>query len=148
MSMTRDPVHDLLRLQERMNQLFEQAFPRGGTGEEELQGGRWSPPVDILETPDRIVLRADLPGIPIEQVELKIENDRLSLQGERVFDPGARREDFHRIERPSGRFYRTFALPRTILQSAIQAEVKNGVLEVILPKRPETQARQIKVEVR
>ena len=148
MSMTRDPIRDLVRLQERMNQMFEQTFSRSGAGEEELHQGAWSPQVDIQETSEQIVMRADLPGISLGQIELKIENDRLSLRGERIFDPAARREEFHRIERPYGKFFRTFALPRSVLQSGIQAELKNGVLEVVLPKKTETQARQIKVEVR
>src|SRR5437867_6166337 len=92
MSTTRDSIHDLMQLQERMNQLFQQTFSAGGAPEEAMGGSSWSPPVDIQETPDRIVLRADLPGIPIEQIELKIENERLILRGERAFEsmPGGR----------------------------------------------------------
>ena len=148
MSIVRDPFRDLSKLQERMNQMFDQTFLRSDGREEEIQEGSWSPAVDIQETPDQIVLRADLPGISIEQIELKIENDRLTLKGERIFDPAARREDFHRIERPIGKFCRSFTLPRTLNQTAIQAELKNGVLEVILPKKAETQSRQIRVDVR
>jgi HSP20 family protein len=111
-------------------------------------GADWSPAVDILETRDRIVLRADVPGIPVSQLEVKIENDRLVLKGERGFDPGAQREEFRRIERPFGRFARAFSLPRSVEASGIRAEVRNGVLEVVLPKSGTTQARPIKVEVR
>ena len=148
MSTTRDSMRELMKLQERMNQLFEQSFSKGGAPEEVLPGSDWSPLVDIQEMPDRIVLRADLPGIPIEHLELKIENERLILKGERPFDSTGRKEDYHRIERPSGRFLRTFALPRSIQQSGIRAEMKNGVLEVVLPKGTETRAKPIKVEVR
>src|SRR5206468_387715 len=112
MSTVRDPLRDLMKLQERMNRLFEQTLSRGGASEEDLQGGGWTPPVDIEETPDRIVLRADLPGIRLGQIELKIQDDSLILRGDRPFDPKSRREDFHRIERPFGSFHRSFTLPR------------------------------------
>ena len=88
MSIVRDPFRDLSKLQERMNQMFDQTFLRSDGREEEIQEGSWSPAVDIQETPDRIVLRADLPGISIEQIELKIENDRLTLKGERFSRAG------------------------------------------------------------
>ena len=76
------------------------------------------------------------------------ENDRLSIKGDRPFSAAARREDFHRIERSHGRFSRSFALPRTLNHSEVRAELKNGVLEVVLPKKAETQARQIRVDMR
>ena len=148
MTTTADPLRDLLRLQERMNRLFEQTLrPGGSSEEEELQGG-WAPPVDIEETGDRIVLRADLPGISLEQIDLKVQNGNLFLRGDRPFDSRSRREDYHRIERPFGKFFRSFALPPNIREDAIQAELRNGVLEVTLPKKTETQTKQIRVEVR
>lgn len=147
MNKTGDPFRELIRLQERMNRLFEQALSRGDTPEEDLQRGAWSPPVDIEETPDRIVLRADLPGMQMEQIELKLQNDTLSIRGDRPFAANSRREDFLRIERPQGTFYRSFTLPRTVNQEGIQAELKNGVLEVTLPKKAETRPKQIRVEV-
>ena len=148
MSLTNDPFRELIGLRERMNSLFEQALSRGSVPEEDLQRGAWSPPVDIEETQDRIVLRADLPGIRLEQVELRVQNDNLTLRGERPFQSEARREDFHRIERPFGNFYRSFTLPHTINQEGIQADLKNGVLEVVLPKKMETQTNQIRIDVR
>ncbi len=148
MTVGRSPFHDLIGLQERMNRLFDQVLSRGQLQEEDLQRGAWTPAVDILEREDRILLRADVPGVSLEQIELRIQNDQLTLKGDRAFDPTARREDFHRIERPSGGFYRSFAVPNTIDREGIQAELKNGVLEVTLPKKVETQTRQIRVEVR
>jgi HSP20 family protein len=147
MSTTRDPFGDLLRLQERMNRLFEQALSRGGASEEEMERGAWAPAVDIEEDEERILLRADLPGIRLEQVELRIQENRLTLHGERPFVGGTTRENFHRIERPYGTFHRAFVLPRGIEQEAIQARLVDGVLEVTLPKRAETKPRQIRVEV-
>ena len=148
MSVTRDSFRDLMKLQERMNRLFEQTLARGGIPEEDLQGGGWAPAVDIEETQDRIVLRADLPGVSMDQIELKIANDHLTLRGERVFPTGSRKEDFHRIERSFGSFFRSFTLPLNVNQPAIQAELKNGVLEVTLPKKPETSSKQIQVQIR
>ena len=111
-------------------------------------GSGWAPAVDIEETQDRIVLRADLPGVSLDQIELKIENDHLTLRGERAFPAVSRREDFHRIERSFGNFFRTFTLPQNINQTAIHAELKNGVLEVTLPKKSDTSSKQIEVQIR
>lgn len=148
MSVTRDSFGDLMKLQERMNRLFEQTLAHGGIPEEDLRGGGWAPAVDIEESQDRIVLRADLPGVSMDQIELKIENDHLTLRGERAFPAGSRREDFHRIERSFGSFFRSFTLPLNVNQAAIQAELKNGVLEVTLPKKSETRSKQIQVQIR
>ena len=148
MTIGRNPVHDLIALQEKMNRLFEQVLSRGQIQEEDCHKGAWAPQVDIQETEDRILLRADLPGVKLEQVEIRIQNDHLTIKGERAFDPSARREDFHRIERPYGSYCRSFAVPRTIDQEGIQAELKNGVLEITLPKKAETRTKQIRVEVR
>jgi HSP20 family protein len=137
-----------MKLQERMNRLFEESLSRGSSAEEDVRGGGWAPAVDIEETHDRIVLRADLPGVTLEQVELKIDNDQLTLRGERAFPPSSRREDFHRIERSFGSFFRSFTLPHTINHAAIRAELKHGVLEVTLPKKSETQSKQIEVQIR
>jgi HSP20 family protein len=104
--------------------------------------------VDIYETEERIFLRADLPGISIAQIEVKIENERLILKGERsIVSPGLR-GDFRRTERPHGRFIRTFVLPKSVLQSEIRAVMENGVLEVVLPKHAGERSKPIKVEVR
>lgn len=148
MSITRDSFRDLMKLQERMNRLFEQTLSRGGTTEEDLRGSGWAPAVDIEETQDRIVLRVDLPGVSLDQIELKIENEHLTLRGERAFPAASRREDFHRIERSFGNFFRSFTLPQNINQAAIHAELKNGVLEVMLPKKAETRSKPIQVQIR
>ena len=148
MSTTRDVFRDLMQLQERMNRLFDQALVRGAPPQEELESGAWVPPVDIQETPDRIVLRADLPGVEMERIELQIHEDRLTLRGERNPAPGIRREELHRAERPAGSFHRMFNLPPGVDQGAVRAELKNGVLEVTLPKRKGHSSRQIKVEAR
>jgi HSP20 family protein len=148
MSTTRDWLGEKQRVQGKVGQASQPSATRSTSPEEATLPGGWSPPVDILETDDRIVLRADLPGVSIEQIELKIDDEQLILKGERSMDSSARREDFHRIERPFGRFLRTFTLPRSIRQSEIRAVMNHGVLEVVLPKHPESRSRPIKVEVR
>ncbi|HEV8336445.1 MAG TPA: Hsp20/alpha crystallin family protein [Candidatus Polarisedimenticolia bacterium] len=147
MSVTRGSIHDLMNLQERMNRLFEQALHPGGSAQED-PGAGWAPAVDIEETPERIVLRADLPGVSLEKIELKVADDHLTLKGDRPFPAGSRREDYHRIERSFGSFYRSFMLPRNVNQTAIQAELKNGILEVTLPKKTESKPKQIQVPIR
>ncbi|MCI0566821.1 MAG: Hsp20/alpha crystallin family protein [Acidobacteria bacterium] len=148
MSTTRDWVGEKQRVQVKVGQALQKSVAGPLSPEEPIRPGGWSPPVDIYETDDRIVLRADLPGISIEQIELKIENEQLILKGERSQDSSARREDFHRIERPYGRFRRSFALPRSIRQAEIRAVLNHGVLEVVLPKHAQARSRPIKVEVR
>ena len=146
MSTTRDWVGEKKRSQEGMSRPLQPASSRETTPE--VPSGVWSPPVDIYETEERIFLRADLPGISIAQIEVKIENERLILKGERsIVSPGLR-GDFRRTERPHGRFIRTFVLPKSVLQSEIRAVMENGVLEVILPKHAGDRSKPIKVEVR
>jgi HSP20 family protein len=97
---------------------------------------------------DRTVLRVDLPGVVLEQIELRIEADRLTLRGERRSDAGQSGSETHLRERPSGRFHRSFELPPSIDQGGIRAELRHGVLEVVLPKRPASSIKPIKVEAR
>ena len=142
-----DPFRDLVSLQERMNRLFEDSMSRSKTTDEEMAMGAWTPPVDIYETPETVVLRADLPGVDQKDIDVRIENNMLMLRGERRFTKETKEEDYHRIERSYGTFSRSFQLPGTINQAGIQAKHKEGVLEVILPKRADTLPKQIKVDV-
>jgi HSP20 family protein len=149
MALTRwDPFRDLVTLQERMNRLFEDSLSRSKTTDQEMAMGAWTPAVDIFETPESVVLKADLPGIEEKDIDVRIENNVLVLRGERKFLKEAKEEDYHRIERSYGVFSRTFQLPGTIDQSHISAVHKDGVLEVHLPKREDTKPKQIKVDVK
>jgi|SRR5688572_13551966 len=149
MALTRwDPFRDLVTLQERMNRLFEDSLSRSKTTDQEMAMGAWTPAVDIFETPETIVLKADLPGIDEKDIDVRIENNVLVLRGERKFVKEAKEEDYHRIERSFGVFSRTFQLPGTIDQGGISAVHKDGVLEVHLPKREDTKPKQIKVDVK
>lgn len=148
MALTRwDPFRDLVSLQERMNRLFEDSMSRSKMTDEDMGMGAWTPSVDIFETPESVVLRADLPGVSQGDIDVRIENNTLTLRGERKFLKEAKEEDYHRIERSYGVFSRTFQLPGSIDQGGITAKQKDGVLEIHLPKREDTRPQQIKVEV-
>ena len=127
-------------------------IPRPGAASPAQSGARegtaWVPAVDIQEAGDRTFVRADLPGVLLEQIELRIEGDRLTIQGERRAELGHDSSQTHLRERPSGRFLRSFELPPDIDQGGIRAELRHGVLEVMLPKKPTSSGRSIKVEAR
>ena len=142
-----DPFRDLMAIQDRMNRLFQETLARQ-RGQEEMEVGQWSPAVDIFETGDRIVVRADLPGLEQSEIEIRVDDNTLTLRGDRRPSSEVKPEDFHRAERPHGPFMRSFSLPQNIDQAAIKAAHRNGVLEVVLPKKPEAKASSIKVEVR
>lgn len=149
MALTRwDPFRDLVSLQERMNRLFEDSLSRSKATDDEMPMGAWTPAVDIYETTDEIVLRADLPGVDQKDIDLRIENNSLTVRGERRFMKETKEEDYHRIERSYGVFSRSFQLPGSIDQGGVAASHRDGVLEVHMPKRPETRPKQIKVEVK
>lgn len=143
-----DPTRDMGMLQERMNKLFEESLRRGRTAEQEYPTGSWTPAVDIYETDDRIVLKADLPGVEQGAIDLRIEDNTLILRGERRFAHEERKEDFLRIERTYGAFHRTFRLPGTVDQSRVKASHEDGVLEVTLLKKEGSRPHAIKVEVK
>ena len=143
-----DPFRDLLSLQERMNRMFQDSLSRSrGDEADAAVSGSWKPPVDIYEGADRVVLRADLPGVLQEHIDLRIENGTLRLKGERKMPDGLRPEDYHRVERPFGVFVRVFSLPSSVDTAKVRAEFKHGVLEVTLPKRQESQARPVVIQV-
>ncbi len=141
-----DPFKELLTLQERMNRLFDEVLPR--TREEEGLGkGVWSPAVDIYETEDSIVLKAELPGIKREDISVEIKDNVLVLKGEKKFERDVKEENYHRMERSYGAFQRSFTLPNIVDKDKVKARYKDGVLEVILPKAEEAKPKHIKVEV-
>ncbi|PYT14840.1 MAG: molecular chaperone, partial [Acidobacteria bacterium] len=140
-----EPFRDLLTIQDRMNRLFQEGLGRR-IGPEDRPAGQWSPPVDILESDDRIVLRADLPGVEQDDIELRVEDNILVLRGQRKPPADVRPEDMHRSERPHGSFVRSFSLPQNIDHSAIRATQKSGVLEVVMPKKQESKAKAIRIE--
>jgi len=140
-----EPLRDLLSLQDRMNRLFDDSMRGMRPGEEGLASAIWSPAVDIYETENEVILKAELPEINQKDIEIQVENNTLILRGERKFEKEAKRENFHRIERAYGNFSRSFTLPNTIDQERIRADYKDGILKVMMPKREEIKPKQIKV---
>src|SRR3954463_10863865 len=146
MSITRyDPFRDLRTLQDEVNRLFSTNFSRG-FGDEGIARGAWTPNVDIFENKDEIVLEAELPGMNREDFDLSIENNVLTLRGERKFEKKDDNDNYHRVERSYGSFTRSFTLPQTVSSEGAVAEYKNGVLRVSLPKREEVKARKISIQ--
>ena len=144
-----DPFRDLVGLQERMNQMLDASF-RGVSrtdGEDWALGGSWAPAVDIYEHDGNIVLKAELPGIDPKDVDVRLENNTLTLCGERKIDNEVKQESYHRVERAYGAFTRGFTLPSVVDQEKIKADYKDGVLKVTLPKREELKPKQINIQV-
>lgn len=145
-----DPFRHLPILPGPIDRLFEDSL--GGFritwGSDALKGASWSPAVDIVETENDIVLKADLPGIDPKDVDVQVQNGTLTLKGERKFESDVKEDNFRRIERVYGSFLRSFALPQTVDADNVAAEYRDGVLEVRLPKRPEAKPKPIKVAVK
>lgn len=139
-----DPFRDLRSLQDEMNRLFSGTFSRGG--QDEIMRGAWSPQVDIFENKDQIVLEAELPGMKAEDVNISIENNVLTLYGERKFEKKDEQDNFHRVERSYGSFTRSFTLPPTVSSESADAEFENGVLRLTLAKREEAKPRRIEIK--
>jgi HSP20 family protein len=141
-----NPFGELRSIQEQMNRLLDLAWQKE-TGEE-LKEGLWQPPVDIYEDSESVVIKAELPDIDQKDIEVKIEDNTLTLRGERKQEKDLKKENYHRIERYYGTFQRSFALPHTINQEKVKASCERGVLTITLPKRQETKPKQINVEIK
>jgi HSP20 family protein len=133
-----------MAMQDRMTRLIDETLSR--IMKEEVGKGVWSPPVDILERGNEVVLKMDLPGVNQNEIEVRVEENILIVQGERRFTKDVLDESYIQIERPYGTFRRTFNLPRMIDHEGIKASYKDGVLRVALPKRQEAQLKQVLVE--
>lgn len=145
MNMVRyDPFRELRSLQDEMTRLFAGVSPRSGRDEVTL--GAWSPSVDIFENGDKLVLEAELPGMKRGDFELSIENNVITLKGERKFEKKTDEDNYHRVERSYGAFTRSFTLPQTVSAEGAEAEFSNGILRVTLPRREETKARKIEIK--
>jgi HSP20 family protein len=143
----RDPFNELRSFQEDFNRIFSSTLPRLFSSEEGLLGGNWAPSVDIYEDQNSIRLEADLPGLKPGDFNISVENYRLTLSGERKFEKENKGDNWRRVERSYGSFTRAFSLPSTVNVDAVNAEFKDGVLRVTLPKKEEVKARQIQVTV-
>lgn len=136
-----------MRLQQGMNRMFEDVLSRSSApaGSPTAGAAGWQPPVDLFEERDRYVLRADLPGVLPGEVEVNVEDGNLTVRGERRADDQIAQDSYLRIERPNGRFAAHVALPTSVDPQRIEAQHKNGVLEIVLPKRREPGASRIEV---
>jgi HSP20 family protein len=147
-----DPFGDLSQLQDRINRAFDAYGRSSGPGRNDeglMTTGTWAPPVDIYQNAEQeLVLKAELPDISPEDIELNINNDTLTMSGEKRLSNEVNEDQYHRIERRYGAFSRSFSLPPSVDATRISAEHKNGVLTVRLPVREEAKPRQIKVDVR
>ncbi len=139
-----EPFRDLMAMQDRMTRLFDETLSR--IWKEEVPPGVWSPPVDIMERENEVVLKMDLPEMNQNEIEIKAEENTLIIQGERKFIKESPDASYLQIQRPFGSFQRTFALPRGIDQEKIKASYKDGVLRVALPKKVDRHPKQITVE--
>jgi len=139
-----EPFRNINSWQEHVNRLLEDSFFRSP---DESAITTWAPAVDIFEDGNNLVVKADLPDISEKDLDLRIENNTLTLRGERKFEKKVAEEQYLRVERQYGSFTRSFSLPNTVNTEGIKAEYKNGVLTVTLPKREESKPKQIKVAV-
>ena len=131
-------------LQEQLNRLFNKAFDRSS---HESSITTWAPAIDIFETEHELVVKADLPDIKPEELDIRVENNILTIRGERKFEKQVNENNYLRVERAYGSFSRSFSLANTVNSDAIKAEYKDGVLTLTIPKREEAKPKQIKVNV-
>jgi len=141
-----DPFREFAQMQDRLNRAFADSYGRSDEGL--LSSGSWMPPVDIYQSGEHeLVLKAELPDMTREDIDVTVDNGTLTIKGEKKLSTEAREEQFHRIERRYGTFSRSFSLPPTVDPTRVAAEYRNGVLTVKLPMREEARPRQIKVDV-
>src|SRR5215467_7201811 len=143
----REPFFELTSLQDRVNQLFHQAF--GGEGlEQPLTTATFLPPVDISEDEHNITLKAEIPGVTEKDLNITLDNNVLTISGERKFNEEEKKDNFHRIERRYGKFTRSFTLPVGVDAQNVNATFENGILSLTLPKREEFKPKQITIGVK
>jgi HSP20 family protein len=136
MSLSTDPITGLRIFEDALNRMLSE--PRTSRP--------WSPAVDILETEDAIVLKADVPAVDPKDIDIEVQHQTLTVKGQRQFDKSEASKGFHRIERSFGSFVRSFTVPTTVDTEKVSADYKNGVLTISLPKKEAAKPRQIKIQ--
>ena len=139
-----EPFRGASALQEQINRLFGDVF-EGVNGESNLTA--WAPAVDIYETEHELVVKADLPDVDAKDLDIRVENNVLTIRGERKFEKKVNEQNYLRVERAYGAFARSFSLANTVNSENIKADYQNGVLTLVIPKREEAKPKQIKVTV-
>jgi HSP20 family protein len=140
-----DPFREFTTLQDRMNRLFRDSF--GESREEGLTSSVFAPPVDVYEDEHDVTLKIEVPGIDEKDIDVRIENNTLTVHGERKFAKDEKEENFRRVERQYGSFTRTFTLPNTVDTEHVQASYDKGILKVQLAKKAEAKPKQIKINI-
>ena len=147
--MTRYTIHqrpDLGHLQTQLNRIFEPFARFAAQDDEDLVSGTWVPPVDVAETQEKIVVRAEVPGLKQEDIQIEFENGLLTIRGERKIEK-SEGMTWHRVERVYGNFSRSFTLPRTVDPERIAASYREGILEIDVPKKEEAKPKNIRIAV-
>jgi HSP20 family protein len=139
-----NPFNDLQQLQHEMNRLFD-GTSRSWQPDEPTSATSWSPLADVLETEGNFVMKVELPGVDPDKVDVRLENNVLTVRGERSVDKEYKKESWLRMERPYGTFSRSFSMPGTIDEGKIKAEFKHGVLSIVLPKKEQAKPKQIAI---
>jgi HSP20 family protein len=142
-----DPARELDTFQSDMNRLFDSFFGRREAANGNGYGRRWIPAMDLVETDEELVLRADLPGLDRSDIEIEVKDNTLTVAGERKAEHEKKGEGFHRVERASGRFSRSLDLPRGIDADSVSANFERGVLEVRIPKPEERKPTRVEIQV-
>jgi len=142
-----DPFRNMAALQDRINRLFEDAFPHKTDAEEDLSVCAWRPLVDIFETDAGVAIQVDLPGVKKDDVSVEVKNNLLTIQGLRQVDPTVSEESYYRRERICGTFQRSFTLRHAIAPESIKASFKNGVLTIHIPRPEEEKSKKVSVSI-
>jgi HSP20 family protein len=146
----RTPFEDVAALQSRLNSMFNEFVRPAIPNDEQGEGGGaagFVPAVDVYEDEQKVVLKLEVPGVKLEDLDIRLENQRLTVKGERRFEAEEKAENFHRIERRFGSFVRSFTLPQTVDTEAVTAAYDAGVLTISLAKKAEAKPKQVKIEV-
>jgi HSP20 family protein len=139
-----EPFRGASTLQDQINRVFNDVFDRSS---DESNLTSWAPAVDIFETEHELVVKADLPDIDPKDLDIRVENNILTIRGERKFENKVSQDKYLRVERAYGSFHRSFSLANTVNSEAIKADYNNGVLTLTVPKREEAKPKQIKINV-
>jgi len=140
-----DPFRELLTLQERLDKMYREIEKT--RKQEDFVSSAWTPPVDIFELGEKFVLKLEIPEVDKESIDIKINDNELTIRGERKIEPGIEPDSYHRMERGYGTFTRSFSLTKTIDAAKIKASIKDGILRIELPKKEEVKPKQIKIEL-
>ncbi len=142
-----NPLRELRTMQDQMNRLLNLSWNHD-LPSEDIKEGLWQPAVDIYETADSIVIKAELPDVDQKDIEVRIEDGTLILKGERKHGDEVKKENYHRIERYFGSFQRSFSLPTTVDQEKVEANCDKGILTILLPKKETTQPKLINIQIK